>query len=112
MKRNAPRPALSTWFKGSAFGLVAVLLLAATLGLVFTQGGVRAQGTFDPEVDAQLSDDEHLVNADITTSFDIPGTDYNYKVLVSFTPPGSVRMYLMCLSAPRWGNSITWPPWA
>jgi len=69
--------------------MISVLaLVVAISGLVLVQGGVGAQGTFNPEVDAWVSDDEHLANADITTTFDVPGTDYNYMVLVSFTPPG------------------------
>ena len=41
---------------------------------------------FNPSVSASLSDYEHDVNADITTTFDIPGTDYNYAKFFAFTP--------------------------
>ncbi len=62
-------------------------LVVAISGLVLAQGGVGAAGTFNPSVDVQLSDYTCDVNADIITIFNIPATDYNYKVLVSFTPP-------------------------
>jgi hypothetical protein len=61
-------------------------LVVAILGLLLVQGDVRAAGTFNPKVDAKVSKDDHNVSADITTVFNVPGTDYNYKVLVSFTP--------------------------
>ena len=72
---------------GGAVVISVLALVFAISGLVLVQGGVGAAGTFNPDVDAEVSDDEHLANADITTSFNIPATDYNYKVLVSFTPP-------------------------
>jgi hypothetical protein len=70
-------------------GMVALSVLAlvlAILGLVLVQGDVKAAGTFNPTVGVELSDYDSEANADITTSFAVPGTDYNYKVLVSFTP--------------------------
>jgi hypothetical protein len=70
-------------------GMLALSVLAlvvAILALALVQGDVRAAGTFSPKVGAELSNYEHDVDADIVTSFDVPGTDYNYKVLVSFTP--------------------------
>jgi hypothetical protein len=72
---------------GGAVVISILALVFAISGLVLVQGGVGAAGTFNPDVDAEVSDDEHLANADITTSFNLPATDYNYKVLVSFTPP-------------------------
>jgi len=72
---------------GGVMVISVLALVFAISGLVLVQGGVKAAGTFNPDVDAEVSDDEHLANADITTSFNLPATDYNYKVLVSFTPP-------------------------
>jgi len=76
-------------FGWSGAMVISVLaLVVAISGLVLVQGGVNAaEPSFDPEVDAWVSNDEYLANADITTTFDVPGTDYNYGVLVSFTPP-------------------------
>jgi hypothetical protein len=69
-----------------AFSVLA--LVVAISGLVLVRGGAGAAGTFNPVVDAEVSDDGGGANADITTIFNLPATDYNYKVLVSFTPPG------------------------
>jgi len=44
-------------------------------------------GSFNPEVGANVSDDEHDVNADIMTTFNLPVTDLQYEVLYTFTPP-------------------------
>jgi hypothetical protein len=42
--------------------------------------------SFDPEVDVSLSDYSSDVNADITTIFNIPATDYMYERYFAFTP--------------------------
>jgi len=88
MTRNTPKRPVWTCLGGTAPGLLALVAVVAVSALVVFQGGVGAAGTFNPEVGAEVSDDGGGANADITTIFNIPGTDYNYKVLVSFTPPG------------------------
>jgi hypothetical protein len=70
---------------GMAVASVLALVVAIS-GLILVQGDVSAAGTFDPVVGVDLSDYESDANADITTLFEVPGTDYNYKTLVSFTP--------------------------
>jgi hypothetical protein len=82
MQMNSAKP--RRWAGVAATSVLA--LVVAILGVLLVQGDARAAGSFHPEVDAQVSYDEHNANADITTIFNVPGTDYNYKVLVSFTP--------------------------
>jgi len=72
------------WGGMAALGVLA--LVVAISGLILVQGDVGAAGTFNPAVGVDLSDYEHEANADIATTFEVPGTDYNYSTLVSFTP--------------------------
>jgi hypothetical protein len=82
MRMNSAKP--RGW---GAVGAISVLaLIVAILGLVLVQGGVRAQGSFEPEAGIELSDYESDVNADMITTFNVPATDYNYKEFVSFMP--------------------------
>ena len=64
---------------------LAAPLLAVTIALAIWVVATGS-GTFEPEVDVELSDDEHDANADITTTFNIPGTDYQYAKFFAFTP--------------------------
>jgi hypothetical protein len=86
MRKNTTKRPVWTCLSGAGPGPLALLLVVAILALVILQGGAKAAGTFNPEVDVGLSDYTCDVNADVTTSFSLPGTDYNYKELFSFTP--------------------------
>ena len=80
--------------KPHGWGWVAAIsasaVVVAMLGLVLVYGGVRAAGTFNPEVDASLDDttssSEGPVNPTLTTTFNIPATDYQYARFFAFTP--------------------------
>jgi hypothetical protein len=86
MTRNTTKRPVWTCLSGAGAGPLALLLVVAILALVLFQGGAKAAGTFNPVVDVELSDYTCDVNADVTTSFSLPGTDYNYNELFSFTP--------------------------
>jgi hypothetical protein len=86
MTKNTTKRPVWTGLSGATPGPLALMLVVATLALVLFQGGVKAAGTFNPVVNVELSDYSCGANADVTTSFSLPGTDYNYKELVSFTP--------------------------
>ena len=64
---------------------LAAPLLAVTIALAIWVVATGS-GTFEPEVDVELSDYHCDVNADITTTFNLPGTDYNYAKSFAFTP--------------------------
>ena len=54
MTRNTTKRPAWACLSRTAPGSLALVLMVTMLGLVVFQAGVRAQGTFDPVVDAQL----------------------------------------------------------
>jgi hypothetical protein len=46
-----------------------------------------AEATYNPTMAVSVSDAEAGANADVTTTTNIPAPDYNFDVIITFTPP-------------------------
>jgi len=55
--------------------------------VVFVAQWDTAKATYNPVITASVSDTEAGANADVTTTFSIPGGDFNFDVMITFTPP-------------------------
>ena len=72
--------------RGVICTLAALAALLAVVVVVAQWDTARAAGTFNPTLSASVSDPTAGANADVITLFDIPQGDYNYDLMISFTP--------------------------
>jgi hypothetical protein len=72
--------------RGVICTLAALAALLAVVVVVAQWDTARAAGTFNPTLSASVSDPTAGANADVITLFEIPQGDYNYDLLISFTP--------------------------
>jgi len=72
--------------RGVICTLAALAALLAVVVVVAQWDTARAAGTFNPTLSASVSDPTAGANADVITLFDIPQDNYNYDVMISFTP--------------------------
>jgi hypothetical protein len=64
--------------------LAALAVLLAVV--VFVAQWDIARATYNPVISASLSDTEAGANADVITSFSVPAGDFNFDVIINFTP--------------------------
>ena len=64
--------------------LAALAVLLAVV--VFVAQWDTAKATYNPTVSASVSDAEAGANADVTTTFNVPVGDFNFDVMITFTP--------------------------
>ena len=66
--------------------IVSVVALALT-ALLALQHDAESATTYNPTMAASVSDSGAGANADVTTSFSLPTGDFNFDVMIVFTPP-------------------------
>ena len=65
--------------------LAALAVLLAVV--VFVAQWDTAKATYNPTMAASVSDAEAGANVDVTTEFNVPEGDFNFDVMITFTPP-------------------------
>jgi len=71
--------------RGMIRSLVALVVLLAVVAAVAQWDTAKA--TYEPTMAVSISDTEAGDNADVTTTVTIPTGDYNFDVMIVFTPP-------------------------